>query len=427
MSEPLHVLVYGSIDRGVCDRYRFGMFADRLMGEGIELRPWDRHRILVPNQFEDDPAAAVDGGLVDLDRETLDWADVIVFRRWYQTVWACADCDVEPGDRIRLAGHAAATGHEAAEPELLLRPLLATILERPEILRGRAIVYETDDDLLARDPGNGLTRRVAAERDVIETLLRRADLVTVATPVLATVAARYNDAVRVVRNAVDPAWYAAPPVGPPPLGSPRLLYYGVPVRLRDYALCHGAVEAVVAAHPSARRIWLGAANEPAVAAIVDEVGPYVEGLPAFARALVEARPDIGLAPLLDEPFNRAKSELHWLEYSLAGAATVASASAGPGPYDVIRDGHDGLLARTPADWHRALAELAASADRRAELAGRARERILVEYDPAVRAAEWADAYRWAADHAGRGRTARIGRREHAERAERTEPAERRSA
>ena len=101
-AEPLHVLVYGSIDRGVCDGYRFGMFADRLIGEGIELRPWDRHRILVPTSFQDDPARAVEGGLADLDRETLDWADVIVFRRWYQTVWACADCDIEPGDRIQV-------------------------------------------------------------------------------------------------------------------------------------------------------------------------------------------------------------------------------------------------------------------------------------------------------------------------------------
>src|SRR5207245_10465981 len=108
-----------------------------------------------------------------------------------------------------------------------------------------------------------------------------------------------------------------------------------------------------------------------------------------------------------EPFNRAKSELHWLEYTLAGAATIAGRTALPGPYDVIRPGIDGLLAATPAEWLANLRALAGSAALRAELVGRARERVLAEYDLATRAAEWAEAYRWAAEHAGRGALGRI--------------------
>ncbi len=405
MTDPLHVLVYGTVDAGACDSLRIGMHRDRLAALGVEVRTWQEALELAgvvgPRAIAgaDDPAAML---------APFAWADVIVFRRWRSTAPRCTECGSLSDTIEALAAHVGRTGHRTLVPDPLLRFLVDAIEALPALVESIGIVYETDDDVLDYPAWTGFGAAAAAERDVIETLLRRADLVTVATPVLATVAARYNDAVRVVRNAVDPAWYAAPPVGPEPPGSPRLLYYGVPVRLRDYALCRAAVEATVAAHPGARRIWLGAAGEPAVAAIVDELGPYVEGLPAFARALVEARPDIGLAPLLDEPFNRAKSELHWLEYSLAGAATVASATAGPGPYDVVRDGVDGLLARTPAEWRRALLALAASPDRRAELSGRARERILVDYDPAVRAAEWADAYRWAADHAGRGRS---GRRE----------------
>jgi glycosyltransferase involved in cell wall biosynthesis len=136
---------------------------------------------------------------------------------------------------------------------------------------------------------------------------------------------------------------------------------------------------------------------------MDEVRPWVDGLAAFGAALAAARPDIGIAPLLDEPFNRAKSELHWLEYTLAGAPTIATAFAGPGPYDVIADGRDGLLARTPADWLRHLRVLAASPTLRADLAGRARERVLAEYTLATRAAEWADTYRWASQLGGLAR------------------------
>ena len=87
---------------------------------------------------------------------------------------------------------------------------------------------------------------------------------------------------------------------------------------------------------------------------------------------------------------------------MAGAPTIATAFEGPGPYDVIRDGEDGLLARTPADWARQLRRLAASAWLRSELAGLARERVLASYTLPVRAAEWADTFRWAATHGGFG-------------------------
>ena len=123
---------------------------------------------------------------------------------------------------------------------------------------------------------------------------------------------------------------------------------------------------------------------------------------------MEARPDIGLAPLRDTPYNSCRSELHWLEYALAGAPAIVSGVAGPGPYDPVRDGVDGLVAHSPADWERHLLALVCSPDLRAEIAGRARERVLLDYTVSARAGEWADAYRWAAEHAGAGRSASFG-------------------
>jgi glycosyltransferase involved in cell wall biosynthesis len=95
-----------------------------------------------------------------------------------------------------------------------------------------------------------------------------------------------------------------------------------------------------------------------------------------------------------------KSELHWVEYAAAGAVTIASRCRPEGPYDVMADGVDGFLVDTPAQWSERLTELIGSRDLREQVAGRARERVAVEYAAESRAAEWAAVYRWTTRHAG---------------------------
>ena len=408
MAEPLRVLVYGSVDNGACDSVRLGVYRDLLVDHGVEMRTWGElndYRVQVPPGYEERLDAAIRDGVARVDTSPIDWADVIVFRRWYGTVHACEDCDFVAADDAGLLAHTKASGHGPVVRDRIIRPLLAAIENDPAVLRGRAMVYELDDNLLAPQPWLGFQRRLAGDADLITRFLRRADLVTVTTPTLAAALARHNSSIRVIRNAVVPERYTASAPLPAPADKPlTFLYYGVGARARDYAICEDAVNDV-AGRIGGRRVWLGS-DEPAIWAMVDDARPYVGSVAGFARSLAGAHPDIGLAPVGQDDFSRAHSELHWLEYSLAGAATVASRTMGGGPYDVIRDGVDGLLARNKAQWREQLGRLAASSDLREELAGRARERVLAEYDVRVRAAEWADAFRWAAGHAGRGALAR---------------------
>jgi hypothetical protein len=158
---------------------------------------------------------------------------------------------------------------------------------------------------------------------------------------------RLTDRVQLIRNALDTSTYA-PSVPASTSSDVRILYYGVLGNLKDYATAQEAIDDVAASHPEVQRVWLGT-DDGYLGSLVDEEIPYVVDHRAFPAALVAARPDIGVAPIDDEPYSCARSELHWLEYSMAGAAVVASSVRGPGPYDVIRPGVDGLLARDRAD------------------------------------------------------------------------------
>ena len=417
MTDGLRVLVAGPGAAAASDALRFAAMIPALAEHSVELVNWTPPEPAAGrNAFEELEAA-------------VGWADVLVLRRFYRTWHACLACGLRTLDPAEAVAHGKTAEHPVVlAPYFALRPLIGLLETEPEALGHRAIVYDTDDDFSSADLPAGAED--VLECDLIEKILGLADLVTTTTPVLAgRLAGRTRAPVRVVRNALDPAWYAVTDGGaaPGPAGAAqgpaaadaglaqgaawavaaapgelRVVYHGAQIRLRDYLVARGAVDAVARDHPAMRRVWLGG-DAKHLAGVVDEVRPWVKGLPEFCAALVAARPDIGLAPLEDTRYNRARSELHWLEYSLAGAATIVTGLNGPGPYDVVRDGVDGLVATAPADWERHLRSLAASPSLRSELASRARERVLADYSVSSRAPEWADTYKWAAAHAGLGR------------------------
>lgn len=398
MSERVRVLVYGGVGSAACDVYRRALYVSRLADLGVDLVSWTPP-LVHPPAYAGRWFDAIRDGVAQLDLSEVAHAQVVLFSRWSNTHAACTVCGAACASPAGLSEHGRCSGHDTLGMDPLLRLLLPSLLSGPK--RRCALMYDLDDDLFHQPAWVGHGAGLAREMDLVELFIRGADLVTVSTPVLRKLLQPFTPRTHVIRNAVEPSWYSAAAGCAQPAGEPSILFYGADVRRRDYALCKDAVDDAVRAHPGARRVWLGS-DSPAVHALVDEAHPSVAAGPAFAAVLANLRPHIGLAPLQPSEFASAKSELHWLEHSLVGAVTVASRLATSGPYDPIQDGHDGLLATGADEWQRALARLAASPALRTDMAGRARERVLAEYQAAARAVEWAAAYRWAAAHPGIG-------------------------
>lgn len=415
MSDPLHVLVWGTAAQGPCAYFRGGHLYDDVLlrDHGVELRHISQvHFKPSPGWEAAKPEDAFANGKMEVDLSDLEWADVVMFRRYYNTAMKCAmDRGTGPdgegcGFITQDAKQAAQHPHGVKRQDDITRFMWQAIRDHWD----GAIVYETDDNHWEIRPWNGYYPDVVAERDLIADMARRADLVTVSTPALVSYYGRFNDRIRVVRNAVDPDLY----VRSKPRGTydrQRLVYYGSTARLRDYAgkFATGnpkdgdgfAYRAVEAHRERLTRVFIGTnkGTESIIGRIFDEQTPYIEGIAAFSRALVESDGDIGIAPLGGDEFDRSKSELHWLEYALADMAFIGQRFGGRnGPYDVVREGKDGLLARGRQEWHDAVGALAKNPNFARDVAAAAKERVLAEYDYRVRAGEWADAFRWAAEH-----------------------------
>ena len=259
---------------------------------------------------------------------------------------------------------------------------------------GVGIVWDNDDDIAALPRSNPHYARLGArgrrERVLgIAEMVRLADVVTTPSEVLA---AKYRDQggadVRVLENYLPREFMGVGRV--PHEGMVIACLAGVEHRLDyDQLGLRDALAQVLEAHPDVRLLTIGhgLGLDPARTEHI----PLVSFL-ELARTL--ARADVGLAPLIDIPWNRARSNVKLKEYAAAGLAWLASPV---GPYAGMGERQGGRL--VPDDgWHEAIETLVADARARRKLAKRGAKWVKGE-SVASHAREWEAVLRDAAERA----------------------------
>ena len=149
---------------------------------------------------------------------------------------------------------------------------------------------------------------------------------------------------------------------------------GHPGHTFNLPVAEEALAALLRRHANVRVVLIGYVPAPprlhAWASRVDHV-PYVD----WRRLPFElARLDVCIAPLADNPFNRCKSDIKFLEAALARVPVVASPVGQLG--ETIREGVTGLLADDTPAWTEALSSLVEQPALRARLAKAAAEEVL---------------------------------------------------
>lgn len=95
----------------------------------------------------------------------------------------------------------------------------------------------------------------------------------------------------------------------------------------------------------------------------------------FPEMLSEQGIDIGIAPLVDNEFNRGKSHIKWMEYALLGIPCIASDVY---PYSkAIDNGINGIITK---DWKKDLLDLINNEQKRKEIGQNAKEHVLDKYN-----------------------------------------------
>jgi Glycosyl transferases group 1 len=259
-------------------------------------------------------------------------------------------------------------------------PALVRELERLQGL-GHAVVVDVDDDL-----GNMPRRGSQADLAAISQMAacRMADWVTASTPALAE---RYHFQARgtILRNCVP-----ASLLGLPRESDGRTLGWGglASGHLGDLPTTGGAVAGALEGSGWAFQVvgpaedvrqQLGLASAPRATGGLS-IGTYQEALGLL---------DVGIVPLADTPFCRAKSALKGLEYAARGVPFVASALP---EYELLARENFALIARTPAEWRRHLTDLIRDESLRCEKAAAGLDAVANHHTYEVAAPGWVEAW-----------------------------------
>lgn len=233
--------------------------------------------------------------------------------------------------------------------------------------KGVAVVVDVDDDLSSIHPSNpawAVHRPGAGPHSWHNLALacREASLVTVSTPALLDVYARHGRG-HVLPNYLPDQYYGLPRIDSDTIGWPASFHShpndAEPVGGAVARLADEGAEFVMRGDSTGAGRAFGLAADPAGGGVPIEEWP---------RAVASL--GIGIAPLADTKFNRAKSWLKPLEMSAAGVPWVASPRA---EYARLHALGAGVLADRPRTWYRELKRLRESPALRQELseAGRA--------------------------------------------------------
>lgn len=183
------------------------------------------------------------------------------------------------------------------------------------------------DDLLTRVSDCNPARYNYWRQDVQDTIkacLKNADIVTVSTQPLADAWKEFANKFIVVPNAWDDELYPKPKALPES-DKPNMLWRGSGGHDEDlWSVTEGIAN--LANNQDYNWYFIGMPFWYTLRELQRHVEPKVAAwndLPQYFKLLETLNPTVMLTPIVDNPFNRCKSNIAWIEGSWAGAVSVA--------------------------------------------------------------------------------------------------------
>lgn len=252
------------------------------------------------------------------------------------------------------------------------------LLTARDVMKTR-LVIDIDDDLFSVHPHNYAYQwhyPGSPKNEALKYLISSANAVTVSTEPLANSMRRLNNNVTVLPNAIDPEIWKVP-IKRNTTDKIRIGWILSANHEQDTEIIVPVMQKILKKYPNVE-FWAIGFDSPEF----EKLPRYkfvlgTKGYKPYPKFLAGLGLDISVAPLVDDDFNRCKSNIKWMEAAMVEVPTVASRVY---PYEYsIRDGETGFLAGNEKQWINSLSKLIESKELREKMAKQAKEQVLREY------------------------------------------------
>ena len=228
-------------------------------------------------------------------------------------------------------------------------PWLPFLIESIFLSRKIPYVVDYDDAVFHRYDlhANPIIRYFLGQK--IDNVMHHATMVIAGNAYIAE-RARTSNAHRIelLPSVVDVSQYAVKQ--PDADGVFKIGWIGTPVTAKYLGLIHKALATTSQESPT-RLVLVGAGSVPPAPDILTELIPWTEDI----ERSVNQKFDVGIMPLVDDPFERGKCGYKLIQYMAGGVPVIAS----PVGFnrEIVEPGVNGYLANSPSEWLASFREL----------------------------------------------------------------------
>jgi len=270
-------------------------------------------------------------------------------------------------------------------------------------ISGARFIYALDDNFF--DVPEGHSKPPTQDQlQAVEYFLQTADMVWVTTPYLQECLVKYNRNILVLQNCLDERLFnhRSPMIGRSPFESDRKVigYMGTLTHDSDLLMVLPVLKAVCARHPEVEIQIIGVAGHSDTHSKLQDLpvrfiqpGKGEDTYPNFMLWYTGwVSWDIAIAPLVDSDFNKAKSDIKFLDYAVIGAPGIYSNNTAY-QENVIHQSSGWLVSNQPEEWEKAVESLLDDRELRTRIAAEAQNYLFKSRILNRQALTWLEALR----------------------------------
>jgi len=283
--------------------------------------------------------------------------------------------------------------------------------------QGAKVIFEADDafiDTYTREDRKNLQHMGPGWRDNAIKTVATCDAITTTNTYLRDNFKRFTDKpIHILPNYMDTDWYPSEKLRiVRNTDEVRIGWFGSKGHYEDLRMVVPALKNVLEKYPQAKFVYCGFGGMSSDR-LVTEVGwgeDVFKEIPRNRREFVIAVDehlwpmkhqtldlDIGIAPLIDDPFNHCKTNIKWQEYAMLETPCVASPVVyAEHPFSpsksTIDHGKTGFIAENLEDWEKYLGNLIESKPNRVKIGRNAKKEVLENWNIDRHINKWLTVY-----------------------------------